>query len=80
MSGLADGARQLPLRHISIRVPWNDTGWSGVVCQRPQENTSCLILPRVRDTRNDDQEIALSGRSWQELERPLLPRCSCYGV
>ncbi|MBN1315756.1 MAG: AAA family ATPase [Anaerolineales bacterium] len=75
MAGLADGARQLPLRHISIRVPWNDTGWEGVVCRRPQENISCLILPRVRDTKDDKKEIALAGRPWNELESSQLPPC-----
>ena len=27
-----------PLRHISIRVPWHDTGWNGSVCAAPQLN------------------------------------------
>lgn len=32
MARLSEGARQLPLRrHLSIRVPWNDTGWTGTV-------------------------------------------------
>ena len=45
---LSAGARQLPLRHLSIRVPWNDTGWEGRVCKKPGENIACLILPRER--------------------------------
>jgi hypothetical protein len=53
MSALEQGARQLPLRHISIRVPWNDTNWSGVICQKPGESISCLILPRIRASRKD---------------------------
>ena len=32
----------LPLRHLSIRVPWHDSGWDGRVCQNPTANTSCL--------------------------------------
>jgi len=27
-----------PLRHISIRVPWHDTGWDGRVCTFPRLN------------------------------------------
>jgi hypothetical protein len=75
MPGLEAGALQLPLRHLSVRVPWNDTDWTGRVCQRPADNNACLILRRVRDARNDRQEAALSGRSWQELPQSELPPC-----
>ena len=33
-----------PLRHISIRVPWHDTGWDGRVCAAPLLNGACLKL------------------------------------
>lgn len=75
---LAEGARQLPLRHLSIRVPWNDTGWTGAVCKRPQDNISCLILPRVREKRNDggdEAEKRLAGQPWQDLATDDLPPC-----
>ena len=26
------GARQLPVHHLSVRLPWHDTGWTGTVC------------------------------------------------
>ena len=75
MNNLSDGARRLPLRHISIRVPWNDTSWEGVTCRKPDENISCLILPRIRENRNDEQEIALANESWKDLKPDLLPPC-----
>lgn len=75
MTRLETGARQLPLRHLSIRVPWNDTGWTGCVCQKPAENVSCLILPRIRETRDDAKEAALAGRSWEQLDASQLPPC-----
>lgn len=75
MSSLSDGARQLPLRHISIRVPWNDTGWTGCVCKNPKDNPSCLILPRIRETKNEDLESSLAGKSWEELDEKNLPAC-----
>jgi hypothetical protein len=56
MSALASGARRLPLHHITIRIPWHDDGWTGSVCVRPLDNTSCLILPRVGEGRRDDVE------------------------
>ena len=75
MSLLSPGARQLPLRHLSIRVPWNDTDWTGRVCCKPGENVSCLILPRVRETRDDPKEIALAGRAWMDLDEGQFPAC-----
>ena len=75
MGVLHPGARQLPLRHISIRVPWNDTGWSGAFCQKPAENISCLILNRIRATRKDSEETALAGQDWKDLSNDKLPPC-----
>jgi len=75
MAQLIDGARQLPLRHISIRVPWNDIGWKGNVCQRPGENVACLILKNIRASRNDQAETAVSGQSWENLGADKLPAC-----
>lgn len=70
------GSRQLPMRHISIRVPWNDTGWQGCVCQRPSDKISCLILPRIRETKDDQLEEKLAGFSWKDLEQDQLPVCA----
>lgn len=75
MAQLHEGARQLPLRHLSVRVPWNDTGWTGVICKKPVENIACLILTRLRETRNDAAETALAGRSWEDLLPDQLPPC-----
>jgi hypothetical protein len=33
-----------PLRLISIRVPWHDTGWDGRVCATPRLDGSCLKI------------------------------------
>ena len=35
---------QLPLRHLSIRVPWHDNKWDGTVCSHAKANASCLVL------------------------------------
>jgi len=75
MTQIADGARQLPLRHISIRVPWNDTNWSGKVCQKPAENIACLILQNIRKNRDDAKEGELAGQSWENLDQAQLPPC-----
>jgi len=75
MKKLADGARQLPLRHLSIRVPWHDTGWEGIVCAKPEENVSCLVLPRIREMRNDQLESQHAGNVWNQLNQETLPVC-----
>ena len=76
MSTLIAGARQLPLRHLSIRVPWNDTSWEGVVCRNPAANTSCLALRNISERRDDAVEAAVAGKSWRELSENQLPPCA----
>lgn len=75
MNRLSNGAKMLPLRHLSIRVPWNDTNWTGVICSKPKENISCLILPRISETRNDEVENARAGKEWTLLKQNELPAC-----
>ncbi len=75
MPKLASGARLLPAHHITIRVPWHDSGWAGRVCARPQENTSCLILPRIGEGKRDDVEARYAGKQLDELSKESLPPC-----
>ena len=75
MSSLSAGARRLPPHHITIRVPWHDGGWTGSVCARPLDNTSCLILPRIGEGRRDDVEVRCASQRLDELDRADLPPC-----
>ena len=75
MTLLSDGARQLPLRHLSVRVPWFDNGWTGCVCKKPSENVSCLILRRIRQERRDEFENKLAGKLWSEIDQENHPPC-----
>lgn len=65
----------LPLRHISIRVPWHDTGWDGRVCRAPRLNGSCLHLRNIAEKRNDSAEEAVAGKSIQDLPEKDWPCC-----
>jgi hypothetical protein len=65
----------LPLRHISIRVPWHDNGWSGTICNHAKGNAACLVVREVRENRNDAQEEADGGRSIQDLPENRWPAC-----
>jgi ATP-dependent exoDNAse (exonuclease V) alpha subunit len=72
---LVAGARRLPAHHITIRVPWHDNGWSGSVCEHPLENTSCLILPRIGEGKNDETEFRCAGERFDKLRTADLPPC-----
>ena len=75
MTGLAAGARRLPLHHLTIRVPWHDGGWAGTVCARPLDNSSCLILPRIGENRRDDVEAHCANRRLDKLDPAEWPPC-----
>jgi len=75
MNPLAPGARLLPAHHITIRVPWHDGGWTGSLCARPLENTSCLVLPRIGEGKRDEIEVECAGRRLDELGAGELPPC-----
>jgi len=80
-----------PIKHISIRVPWTDSGWDGTVCHAPTLNSSCLILDRVSPKKDDSIEHCLNhdftkknkilrkeknaGLSIENLEEEMRPAC-----
>lgn len=64
-----------PLRHISIRVPWHDTGWDGRVCKNPHLNGACLKLKRIGQNRDDAAEQAVAGQTLSDLPENKWPCC-----
>jgi len=68
-------AMTYPKMHISIRVPWHDTGWDGRVCANPRLNGSCLKLKRIGQERNDTAEEAVAGQSLADLPQEKWPCC-----
>lgn len=75
MRSLSLGARRLPTHHVTIRVPWHDSGWVGSVCSNPLGNTSCLILPRIGEGKRDDVETRCAGRRLDDLDPEDIPPC-----
>ena len=69
-----------PLRHISIRVPWHDTGWDARVCAVPRLNGSCLKLKRIAEGRDDAAEEAVAGKRLDELPQAQWPACAAERV
>lgn len=73
---LARGAVQLPLSHLSVRIPWHDTDWTGRVCAAPAANHACTALPNVLESKDADDEETLAGLAWRDIEdRKRLPPC-----
>jgi len=66
----------LPVRHMSIRVPWSDIGWTGHICRNPKGNHACMALNRISQDREDDFEQSMAGKAWSELPMNRLPPCA----
>jgi len=65
-----------PLRHISMRVPWHDTGWDGRVCAAPRLNGSCLKLKRIAEDRDDATEETVASKRLDQLPQAKWPACA----
>ncbi len=76
MTRLAAGAVELPTAHLSVRVPWHDTDWTGRVCAAPGANHSCTVLKNIKENKVADVEEEDADRPWTELlENDRVPPC-----
>ncbi len=64
-----------PLRHLSIRVPWHDSGWKGTVCCQPAHNSACLKLKNIAASKDEVKEQAIAGQSLKDLAPADFPPC-----
>jgi len=64
-----------PLRHVSVRVPWHDARWAGVVCSSPQLNGACAKLKGIAGSKSDTHEITFAGRKLDEIKVDQWPAC-----
>lgn len=64
------------MKHLSIRVAWHDNKWNGTVCNRPNENSYCLQLPRIYEDKQDNEP---AGVEWHKLSPEQLPPCKAEG-
>jgi hypothetical protein len=64
-----------PLRHVSIRVPWHDSGWAGTVCDAPHLNGACVKLTRIAESKQELKEIAVRGKRLDEIPPAQWPCC-----
>ena len=64
-----------PLKHISVRVPWHDSGWVGSVCNSPSHNTACLKLINIANRKNDAHEELIAGETLKGMDQSQFPAC-----
>ena len=67
-------------QHISIRIPWKDNGYTGLVCDKPCFNTSCMKLKNIAENKKDTEEENLAGQpiKGHEKEIPCLSEGGCF--
>lgn len=67
-------------QNISIRVPWKDNGYNGLVCNKPCYNTACMRLKNIAENKDDSKEEQLAGCpiKGHETEIPCLSEGGCY--
>ena len=63
----------LPFRHLSIRVPWQDSHWKGTICKKPLSNNACLCLRGIGETRDDSWESEYAGTHIADLGERIPP-------
>jgi ATP-dependent exoDNAse (exonuclease V) alpha subunit len=63
--------------HLSVRVPWHDSGWNGRVCQRPLLNQHCTALPYIADNRKEalENKEGVPGTEFPMLDGDYVPPC-----
>lgn len=74
-SAATGGAQQLPQAHLSVRVPWHDTDWTGRICADPAANHWCTVLRNVHENKNPQEEAKLAGSAWSDIDESKLPPC-----
>src|SRR5262245_25143012 len=76
MENLSSGAVRLPMSHVSARVAWHDTDWTGRVCTAPATNHSCLVLKNVKENKRPLAEAELAGMPWADIvDHQARPPC-----
>lgn len=63
------------MKHLNVRVAWHDNRWNGSVCSNPAANSFCVDLERIREGRDEVQELKWAGQPFAKLEANALPPC-----
>ena len=63
-------SQNLPIRHISARVPWHDNKWNGTNCCNVLDNSFCRILPLI-----DSKKDAANEMDNELIDEKNMPPC-----
>ena len=68
------------IQHLSIRIPWKDNGYTGLVCEKPCYNTACMKLKNIAENKDDSFENGMAGKPIKGYEDkiPCLSECGCF--
>ncbi|WP_235271877.1 AAA family ATPase [Methanosarcina mazei] len=65
--------------HLSVRLIWNDRGWDGHVCDKPNQNAYCVVNQYIRealaDQKNIKREVEAAAMPLKELNEWQPPCC-----
>jgi ATP-dependent exoDNAse (exonuclease V) alpha subunit len=64
-------------KNLAIRVPWQDNGWTGLVCADPQKNTACIRLKSIAENKKTEFECPLAGKDFSSLSPEELKKIPC---
>lgn len=64
-------------KNITVRVPWQDNGWKGTLCNHPKDNFSCKYLKGIADKKNCEFECPFASKRFTELTPEEQEKIPC---
>jgi hypothetical protein len=61
------------MHHVSVRVAWKDTDWTGRVCAAPGANHSCTVLKNIKENKDPVALEEVAGQAWSEIAQEPAP-------
>lgn len=65
--------------HLSVRLPWHDSGWNGCICQNPKRNVYCggLFSVNAESIRQSKDDICTDDNAGKPVSSlNILPPCA----
>lgn len=64
-------------KNITVRVPWQDNGWKGTVCNNPENNFSCKYLKGIAEKKDCIFECPHASQNFTELNEKDKEKIPC---
>ena len=69
--------------HLSVRLCWQDFGWNGRICKKPERNKYCICLDHIRKVKDkkfeDEVEVLNREKHLSELGYDVVTSFPCRG-